>query len=149
MINPINISLRILWSWLNILWVMLPFNTTFIARQISEMISLFDPNKALGKNGLSSHFYRKCWYFIKFDLPRMINFVLQSAQMGWGIKLKFLGLVPKEVNPSSFSLFCPISLCIVSYKTISKIIANHLKLLLLRIIYENYGTLWKKWEYRK
>jgi hypothetical protein len=51
----------------------------------------------------------------------------------------FLSLVPKESNPSIFSRFRPISLCNASYKILSEITANRLKLFLPRLVSENHG----------
>jgi hypothetical protein len=59
--------------------------------------------------------------------------------MGGGTNSNFLTLIPKEVNPSVFSKFWPISLCNVSCKIVTKIIANRLKKLLPKIISENLG----------
>jgi hypothetical protein len=59
--------------------------------------------------------------------------------MGGSTNSSFLALIPKESNPSSFARFRPISLCNVSYKIISKIIANKIKPLLPKLISPNQG----------
>ena len=46
----------------------------------------------------------------------------------------FLALIPKEVNPSTFDRFRPISLCNASYKIFSKLLANRIKPLLGKLI---------------
>ena len=46
----------------------------------------------------------------------------------------FLSLIPKDVNPSSFDRFRPISLCNSSYKIIAKLLANRFKPLLGKLI---------------
>lgn len=56
--------------------------------------------------------------------------------MGGRINTSFLALIDKEVSPSS-SRFTPISLCDMSYKTISKVIAFRIRSLLLGIISKN------------
>lgn len=43
----------------------------------------------------------------------------------WG--KTFVSLIPKTVHPKKVLDFCPISLCNVSYKVVTKILANLLK----------------------
>lgn len=57
--------------------------------------------------------------------------------MGENTKTSHLALIPKEPNPLSFDRFRPISLCNVSYKIITKILANKLKKLLPTLVSEN------------
>ena len=59
--------------------------------------------------------------------------------MGSSIKSSHLALIPKDPNPQSFDRFRPISLCNVSYKIISKILANRIKKILPSLISENQG----------
>ena len=49
-------------------------------------------------------------------------------------------LVPKIKNPTKMIDFRPISLCKVVYKLISKVLANHLKIILPQIISENQSA---------
>ena len=54
--------------------------------------------------------------------------------MGGCTNSTFLSLIPKEVNPSSFDRFRPVSLCKASYNILAKLLANRFKLLLGNII---------------
>jgi hypothetical protein len=38
---------------------------------ILEALMQFKPDKAPSPNGFTSHFYKICWYIIKFELVRM------------------------------------------------------------------------------
>lgn len=49
-------------------------------------------------------------------------------------------LIPKVKNPSKMTELHPISLCNVSYKLISKVLANGLKEFLPQIIHENQSV---------
>jgi hypothetical protein len=69
----------------------------------------------------------------------MVRYIQRSARIGGNSNSSFLALIPKEVNPSSFNRFRPISLYNVSYKIISKVIANRIKPLLHKLISPSQG----------
>ena len=60
-------------------------------------------------------------------------------KIGGSTNSAFLALVPKEKGSNSFNRFHPISLCIIGYKLITKVIANTLKPILPKIILESQG----------
>ena len=64
----------------------------------------------------------------------MIKAFQLKSKVGGCTNFTFLALIPKEVNPSTFDHFRPISLCNASYKTFSKLLANRLKPLLGKLI---------------
>lgn len=96
-------------------------------------------DKASGPDGFTVAFYRQHWETIKKDFVRMVKNTFRKHKMGDNTKSSHIALIPKEANPKSFDRFCTISLCNVSYKIITKIIANRLKKLLPIIISENQG----------
>ena len=74
---------------------------------------------------------------------RMISGFQKKKKMGGCTNSTFLSLIPKEVNPSSFDMFRPISLCNASYKIIAKLLANRLKPMLGKLISPLQGDLLK------
>lgn len=100
---------------------------------------LLDLEKAPRRDGFSISFFYLFWLMIKNDLLRMLNHTRIKKKSGDGTNSSFLTLIPKEVNLVNFSIFWPISLCIASYKILTKIIANHLKPFLPSFIYANQG----------
>eukprot|EP00253_Pinus_taeda_P019113 PITA_19113 len=96
-------------------------------------------DKAPGPDGFTVAFYRNHWETIKKDFIRMVKNFFSKCKMGNSIKSSHLALIPKDPNPQSFDRFHPISLCNVSYKIITKILANRLKNLLPSLISENQG----------
>eukprot|EP00253_Pinus_taeda_P020133 PITA_20133 len=96
-------------------------------------------DKASGPDGFTVTFYRNHWETIKKDFVRMVKNVFKNHKMGENTKSSHIALIPKEVNPLSFNRFRPISLCNVSYKIVTKILANRLKKLLPHLISENQG----------
>eukprot|EP00253_Pinus_taeda_P005844 PITA_05844 len=96
-------------------------------------------DKAPGPDGFTVAFYRQHWETIKKDFIRMIKNVFRNHKLGENTKSSHIALIPKEANPLSFDRFHPISLCNVSYKIITKILANRLKKVLPLLISENQG----------
>jgi hypothetical protein len=64
--------------------------------EIFSTIMQFESDKAPGPDGFSTHFYKKCWHTIKFDLVRMIQYVQKSCRLGGATNSTFLALIPKE-----------------------------------------------------
>jgi hypothetical protein len=69
----------------------------------------------------------------------MFIYAQQSCKLGGSTNSSFLALIPKEVNPTSFAHFRPISLCNSSYKIMTKIITSLMKSLMPKIISNNQG----------
>eukprot|EP00253_Pinus_taeda_P022245 PITA_22245 len=107
--------------------------------EIREATFSMQQDKAPGPDGFSVAFYRQHWETIRKDFVRMVKNAFRKHKLGDNTKSSHIALIPKEANPKSFDRFRPISLCNVSYKIITKIIANRLKNLLPTIISENQG----------
>eukprot|EP00253_Pinus_taeda_P005207 PITA_05207 len=107
--------------------------------EIKLSVFSMQQDKAPGPDGFTVAFYRNHWETIKKDFIRMVKNVFLKCKMGNSIKSSHLALIPKDPNPLSFDRFHPISLCNVSYKIITKILANRLKNLLPSLISENQG----------
>lgn len=96
-------------------------------------------DKALGPDGFSISFYQHFWELIKYDCKCMLHYTHQSLRIGGNNNSSFLALIPKEANPTYFSRFWPIYLCNYSYKILTKIMVNRLKIILPKIISPNQG----------
>ena len=58
----------------------------------------------------------------------------KKTKVGGCTNSTFLALIPKEVNPTTFDMFQPISLCNASYNLLAKLLANQIKPLLGNLI---------------
>ena len=89
---------------------------------------------------MSAIFYQKYWDIIGDDVSNIILNTLNSNAPLTDLNKTNIVLVPKTNRPSKMSEFRPISLCNVTYKIISKVLANRLKPILDSIISENQSA---------
>ena len=67
----------------------------------------------------------------------MVLEALNSSVVPKSLYSTFIALIPKVKQPRKVSNFCPISLCNVVYKLISKVLVNQLKKILANAIPES------------
>jgi hypothetical protein len=93
-------------------------------------------NKVVGADGMSPIFYKHYWHIIwgGGDVIVAMRCFFNRGYMLREVNHTFITLIPKSGKASSINKFRPISLCNVIYKTISKILANRLKLLLHKVV---------------
>ena len=80
------------------------------------------------------HFFKSYWGTVGKEVIAMVQSFFASGLMLKEMNHTFITLIPKTPNPSIVNNFRPISLCNVSYKIISKTLANRLKILLPKLI---------------
>lgn len=92
------------------------------------------PLKAPGPDGFSAGFYQEIWETVGDEVCKVIIAALHSGLLHSDFNFTYLALIPNIQNPSKVSEFRPISLCNVSYKILSKVLANRLKIVLPDVI---------------
>ncbi|KAK3017177.1 hypothetical protein RJ639_007120 [Escallonia herrerae] len=103
-------------------------------QEITQALSHLGSHKVPGPDGMTGLFYKTYWKTIKKDV---INRVLTFFNSGYLLQEQnhaHIALIPKLESPTSVSHYWPISLCNLSYKIISKIMASRLKSVLHTII---------------
>lgn len=111
----------------------------FLVKDVSKnevfqtLISL-PSGKSPGPDGLNVEFYRFFWDVVGDHLFDDVSYFFNTSSLpaSWG--RTYVTLIPKKPNPKCVSDFRPISLCNVSYKVISKLLANRLKHVLPKLI---------------
>ncbi|XP_071694908.1 uncharacterized protein [Rutidosis leptorrhynchoides] len=106
----------------------------FNESEVFEAIKSCGKNKAPGPDGFNLLFYSKYWDIIKDDLMCALNWFWESETISNGCNATFIALIPKVKDPLNFSNYRPISLINSYYKILSKILANGIKKLILRLI---------------
>jgi len=119
------------------------FMKAFSEDEINKVVWSMEPDKAPGPDGFSIHFYRASREIIKVNLLRMIKAFQLKAKVGGNTNSTFLALIQKDVNPSFFGRFRPISLFNASYKILAKLMANRIKPLLGKLISPAQGGFFK------
>lgn len=83
--------------------------------------------KALEVDGLQAIFYQTQWNLVGPSVCNLVKIVFNGGEVQEELNNTLLVLILKTENPTCVKLYCPIILCPVVYKTITKVVANRLK----------------------
>jgi hypothetical protein len=112
----------------------------FDASEVRDALFQIPPTKALGPDGMSAIFFQTYWHIVGNDFTLAFLDFLNSGCMLRSVNFTQIALIPKTKLPESMGQFRPIALCNVIYKTISKVLANRLKVILPSIISDSQST---------
>jgi hypothetical protein len=93
-------------------------------------------DKSPGPDGWTVEFFKHHFETVGDDLLDMVEESRQKGFITGALNATFITLIPKVNKPNQFGDFRPISLCNLSYKIISKIIADRIKPFLSRSLSE-------------
>jgi len=85
-------------------------------------------------------FFQRFWEVIGDDVVAVMLAILNGHAIPPSFNHTFVALIPKKPQPSHISEFRPISLCNVTYKLVTTVIANRLKPILPNIISKTQGA---------
>uniref|UniRef100_A0A803P3X8 Reverse transcriptase domain-containing protein n=1 Tax=Cannabis sativa TaxID=3483 RepID=A0A803P3X8_CANSA len=112
----------------------------FTEEEVKEAIDQIHPLKAPGKDGLPGLFYQNHWNDVGQEVIKTCLEVLNNDKDCSCLNDTLLCLIPKIKNPTMVGDYRPLSLCNVSYKAISKCLANRMKLSMDKVISENQSA---------
>lgn len=96
--------------------------------------------KALGPDGYSGFFFQTFWEKVGESVCKAVKRFFSNGFMLKELNNTNIVLIPKVMFPESLGQFRPISLCNFSLKVISKVMANRLKNILIKVITPNQSA---------
>jgi len=99
----------------------------FTVEEFKEAIFSMHPDKSPGPDSLNPAFFQWFWNEIHSDVYSSASSWLDSSSLPPELNATNIVLSPRGDNPESMKDLCPISLCNVLYKVISKVLANCLR----------------------
>ncbi|KAA3462673.1 reverse transcriptase [Gossypium australe] len=112
-------------EWVN-RCIMNEMNQCLIARYerdaILNAVKTMTSMKAPGPDGFRGLFFQTYWHIVGYDVGTFCLKVLNGGMFLDDINYTHIVLIPKNSNPNGMKYFCPISLCLVLYKIISKVV---------------------------
>lgn len=110
----------------------------FTTEEIDRVVKITPPDKAPGPDGFNGMFFKKC--LIKEDFYKLCNDFYNGTVNLESINNSFIILVPKVNNHVSVNDYRPISLLNSSLKLLTKILAERLQAIILKLLHVNqYG----------
>ncbi|KAL0284647.1 UNVERIFIED_CONTAM: putative mitochondrial protein [Sesamum angustifolium] len=109
----------------------------FSAEEVRHAISQMYPYILPCPDGMLPFFYQKYWHIVRPEVTSFVLEFLNHQVSDAKINYNYVVLIPKCPKPETMSHFRPISLCTITYKIASKVLANRMKPLLSSIIFES------------
>jgi hypothetical protein len=112
----------------------------FTHEEIDDVVRNLKTDKSPGPNGLNLDFMKMCWNVIKPELYDLCARFFNHDICLQSINGSYITLIPKIDNPVRVGDFRPISLLNNSIKLPTKLLANRLHIVILKVVHQNqYG----------
>ena len=112
----------------------------FLQDEIDNIIKRMPRDKAPGPDVFNGQFMKKWWQILNEEFYALCNdFYIDNVNLE-GINSSYIILIPKKANVESVNDYIPISLMNISLKLLTKILADKLQMVIIRLIQRNqYG----------
>ncbi|KAG6538552.1 hypothetical protein ZIOFF_003676 [Zingiber officinale] len=104
------------------------------AEEVKQVVWCMCQDSAAGPDGFSVAFYRACWEIVGEDVLQAVLDFFRGAELPRGMASTTIVLIPKVDSAQRWQDFRPISLCNVSYKIISKLMAQRMASVIGKVI---------------
>ncbi|KAM6561714.1 hypothetical protein CsatA_030953 [Cannabis sativa] len=104
--------------------------------EVRRALFQMHPDKSPGPDGFNPGFYQKHWDIVGKDITTLVQRFFSCGEFPDYLIHTNVVLIPKKSHPESMNELRPIALCNVTYKILSKVLANRLKGILTQVISE-------------
>ena len=109
----------------------------FLQDEIDNIIKRMPRDKAPGPDVFNGQFMKKWWQILNEEFYALCNdFYIDNVNLE-GINSSYIILIPKKANVESVNDYIPISLMNISLKLLTKILADKLQMVIIRLIQRN------------
>ena len=116
----------------------------FTDEEINDVVKGLPNEKSPGPDGFNNEFINNCWPIIGQDIRDLIHDFYNERISLESINSSYITLIPKVDTPENANDFKPISLLNGVLKLITKLMANRLQQIILKLVHKNqYGFLKK------
>ena len=105
---------------------------------ILQVVRDLEGDQALGPDGFTMAFYHHCWRVVEKDV--LAEEFFQHCKFEKSLNATFIALIPKRNDASNIRDFWPISLVGSVYKILTKVLANHLRVVFDQLIFETQNS---------
>ena len=114
----------------------------FTTEEIDNVVKLMLADKAHGPDGFNGHFLKTSWHIVKHDIYHLCFDFYEGKLNIESINMGYITLVPKIGSPETVNDYRPITLLNCCLKILTKLLANRLQKVVLKIVHKNqYGFL--------
>jgi hypothetical protein len=109
----------------------------FTKEEIDAVIKSVPIDKSLGPDGFNGKLLKSCWHIIKDDMYDLCFQFYEGALNLESISMGHITLIPKVPSPEGIGDFRPITLLNCVLKLITKLLADRLQKVVLKIVHKN------------
>ena len=109
----------------------------FTHEEIDGVVKEMPPDRAPGPDGFNGCFLKTCWQIIKHDFYKLREDFYEGGLDIESLNARFITLIPKIHVPETANDYRPITLLNCCLKIITKLLANRLHKVILKIIHRN------------
>ena len=117
-------------------WLEKPFDE----EEVTNVVKGFNREKAPGPDGFQLSFFQHCWNILKDDIMAVFHEFHMHGQFEKSLNATFIALIPKKHDAMEIKDYRPISFVGSVYKIIAKVLANHMRLVLGKVISDSQNA---------